>query len=182
MLCFHSCLRQRAEWLPPSTSPLQPDSTTKKQIACRGWPNYRRISCMAHSAPGRQPPHRRHLPGDLPACSQTTKLRRLGLPTTVGPNGVACPGSGSRNILQVKSHKPQSLRCRDRRKCFSIKTWHSLIHGPNLGLQVRANGVLPARDWRGQPRWPSRASKERESKQPAPAGYYRTDEADGTWH
>ncbi len=56
------------------------------------------------------------------------------------PNGVACPECGSVNILVVKSRKPQPFRCRDCRKCFSVKT-DSVMHGSNLGYQTWAMAI-----------------------------------------
>ena len=56
------------------------------------------------------------------------------------PNGVACPSCGSVNILVVKSRKPQPFRCRDCRKCFSVKTG-SVMHGSNLGYQTWAMAI-----------------------------------------
>ena len=54
-----------------------------------------------------------------------------------GPNGVACPKCGSVNVLTVKTRKPQPYRCRDCRKCFSVKTG-TLMQSSNLGLQTWA--------------------------------------------
>lgn len=56
------------------------------------------------------------------------------------PNGVACPGCGSMNILEVKTRKPQPYRCRDCRKCFSVKTG-SVMHGSNLGYRTWAIAI-----------------------------------------
>ena len=53
------------------------------------------------------------------------------------PNGVACPKCGSVNVLVVKTRKPQPFRCRDCRKCFSVRTG-TLMQGSNLGLQTWA--------------------------------------------
>ena len=53
------------------------------------------------------------------------------------PNGVACPACGSVNVLVVKTRKPQPFRCRDCRKCFSVRTG-TLMQGSNLGLQTWA--------------------------------------------
>ena len=53
------------------------------------------------------------------------------------PGGVGCPKCGSLNVLVVKSRKPQPYRCRDCRKCFSVKTG-TLMQSSNLGLQVWA--------------------------------------------
>ena len=53
------------------------------------------------------------------------------------PNGVACPKWGSINVLTVKSRKPQPYRCRDCRKCFSVKAG-TLMQSSNLGLQTWA--------------------------------------------
>ena len=53
------------------------------------------------------------------------------------PNGVGCPKCGSLNVLTVKTRKPQPYRCRDCRKCFSVKTG-TLMQSSNLGLQTWA--------------------------------------------
>ena len=52
-------------------------------------------------------------------------------------DGVACPKCSSTNVLHVKSRKPQPYRCRDCRKCFSVKVG-TLMEGSNLGLQTWA--------------------------------------------
>jgi len=49
------------------------------------------------------------------------------------PNGVACPDCGSLNIATVPSRKPQPFRCRDCRKCFSVKTG-TVLHSSNIPL------------------------------------------------
>ena len=49
------------------------------------------------------------------------------------PSGVACPGCGSVNVLTVVSRKPQPFRCRDCRKCFSVKTG-TVLHSSNIPL------------------------------------------------
>ena len=56
------------------------------------------------------------------------------------PNGVTCPECGSINVLVVKSRKPQPYRCRDCRKCFSVKTG-SLMHSSKLGYQTWAIAI-----------------------------------------
>jgi transposase-like protein len=50
------------------------------------------------------------------------------------PNGVCCHGCGSVNVATVRTRKPQPYRCRDCRKCFSVKTG-TLMQGSNLDLQ-----------------------------------------------
>ena len=49
------------------------------------------------------------------------------------PSGVACPGCGSLNVATVASRKPQPFRCRDCRKCFSVKTG-TVLHSSNIPL------------------------------------------------
>ena len=49
------------------------------------------------------------------------------------PNGVACMGCGSVNVATVASRKPQPFRCRDCRKCFSVKTG-TVLHSSNIPL------------------------------------------------
>lgn len=49
------------------------------------------------------------------------------------PNGVACVKCGSTNIQTRPTRKPQSFRCRDCRKDFSIKTG-TVMQGSNIAL------------------------------------------------
>ena len=49
------------------------------------------------------------------------------------PDGLRCPFCESANVLVVTSRKPQPFRCRDCRKCFSVKTG-TLMHSSNLPL------------------------------------------------
>ena len=49
------------------------------------------------------------------------------------PDGPHCPSCESANVLVVASRKPQPFRCRDCRKCFSVKTG-TLMHSSNLPL------------------------------------------------
>lgn len=64
----------------------------------------------------------------------TDELAEAWFVETRWPNGVACPKCGSMNIHEVKSRKPQPYRCRDCRKCFSVKTdW--IMHSSNVPLR-----------------------------------------------
>ena len=94
---------------------------------------------MATSAPGKH--YRESLsliqltrmfPNDEAAEKWFVKIR--------WPNGVACPECGSLNVLVVKSRKPQPYRCRDCRKCFSVKTG-TLMHSSKLGYQTWAIAI-----------------------------------------
>ena len=49
------------------------------------------------------------------------------------PNGIACVKCGSTNIQTRPTRKPQSFRCRDCRKDFSIKTG-TVMQGSNIAL------------------------------------------------
>ena len=91
---------------------------------------------MAHKAPGKA--HRqgmsiveltRMFPDDAAAEAWFVQTR--------WSDGVACPKCSSTNVLHVKSRKPQPYRCRDCRKCFSVKVG-TLMEGSNLGLQTWA--------------------------------------------
>lgn len=53
------------------------------------------------------------------------------------PNGVCCHSCGSVNVAVVRTRKPQPYRCRDCRKCFSVKTG-TLMQGSKLGLRTWA--------------------------------------------
>ena len=49
------------------------------------------------------------------------------------PDGVVCPFCKSDKVSAVPSRKPQPFRCRDCRKCFSVKT-DSLLHSSKIPL------------------------------------------------
>jgi len=49
------------------------------------------------------------------------------------PDGVVCPFCESLNVAEVPTRKPQPFRCRDCRKCFSIKTG-TLMHSAKIPL------------------------------------------------
>ncbi len=91
---------------------------------------------MAHKAPGKA--HRqgmsiveltRMFPDDAAAEAWFVQTR--------WSDSVACRKCSSTNVLHVKSRKPQPYRCRDCRKCFSVKVG-TLMEGSNLGLQTWA--------------------------------------------
>ena len=51
------------------------------------------------------------------------------------PDGVECPGCGSKNIQHRTDRKPQPFRCNDCRKDFSVKT-DTVMHASKLPLKA----------------------------------------------
>ena len=91
---------------------------------------------MAHKAPGKA--HRQGLSiVELTRMFPDDAAAEAWFVQTRWPEGVSCPKCSSMNVLHVKSRKPQPYRCRDCRKCFSVKVG-TLMEGSNLGLQTWA--------------------------------------------
>lgn len=91
---------------------------------------------MARKAPGKA--HRKGLSiVELTRMFPDDEAAEKWFVQTRWPEGVSCPKCSSINVLHVKSRKPQPYRCRDCRKCFSVKVG-TLMEGSNLGLQTWA--------------------------------------------
>ena len=91
---------------------------------------------MAHKAPGKA--HRQGLSiVELTRMFPDDETAERWFVQTRWPDAVTCPKCNSTNVLHVKSRKPQPYRCRDCRKCFSVKVG-TLMEGSNLGLQTWA--------------------------------------------
>ena len=91
---------------------------------------------MAHKAPGKA--YRQGLSiVELTRMFPDDETAEAWFVQTRWSDGVTCPKCNSTNVLHVKSRKPQPYRCRDCRKCFSVKVG-TLMEGSNLGLQTWA--------------------------------------------